>query len=75
VTLPDLSPEEPGTGDRRARLVEAALIALIVLLAGALGATELVQSLRDGSIELATVFYPVIVVATAALAWTRWTGQ
>ena len=73
MTLPDLSPEEPGTGDRD-RLVQGALIGLAVVLAGLLGVTSLVEALREGTVDLATVFYPVLLAALATLAWTRRTG-
>ena len=78
MTLPDLTPEDPEATDaagRRARMVEGALMALIVVLAAGVGAPELVQSVRDGSIDLGTVFYPVMLTAIAALAWTRRAGQ
>jgi len=73
VTLPDLSPEEPGTGQRD-RLLQGGLIVLTVALAGLLGVTSLVEALREGTVDLATVFYPVLLGALAALAWTRRTG-
>jgi hypothetical protein len=73
VTLPELTPEGPDT--RRERLVESALMGLIVLLAAVLGGPLLVDSLREGSIELGTVFYPVVLGAIATLAWSRRTGQ
>ena len=75
MTLPDLTPEEPGTGTRLTRVVESVVIALIVLVAGAVGVPSLVAALRDGSVELATVFYPLILVAVVALAWNRRAGS
>ena len=75
MTVPDLTPEEPETGTRREHVVEHALIVLIVVLAGALALPSLVTALREGSIELATVFYPVMLGAIAVLAWNRRAGQ
>jgi uncharacterized membrane protein len=75
MTLPDLTPEEPGTGTRREKAVEGVIIALIVLVAGSLGLPSLVEALREGSVELATVFYPVMLVAVVALAWNRRAGS
>jgi hypothetical protein len=82
VTLPDLTPEQPETvapapaGDaRRQQLVEGGLIAAILVLAGVLGGPELLQSLREGSVDLGAVYYPVLVVAVATLACTRRSGR
>ena len=71
MTLPDLSPDEPSSRDR---LLQGALIALAVGLAGLLGVLSLVEALREGTVDLATVFYPVLLCALASLAWTRRTG-
>ncbi len=77
MTTPDLTPDEQGTDEagRRARLVEGALITLILLMAGVLGAPALLDSVRNGTIDLGAVFYPVMLGAAVALAWTRRTGQ
>ena len=75
MTLPDLTPEDPETGTRRDHVVERALLGLTVLLAAALALPSLFTALREGSVELATVFYPVMLGAIAVLAWTRRAGQ
>jgi hypothetical protein len=77
VTTPELSPEEPRATlvQRLERMVEATVVALVVLLAALLGLPELVESVREGSVELATVFYPVMLVAFGVLAWTRRAGE
>jgi uncharacterized membrane protein YczE len=68
-----VSVQEPGPrlSARRERLVEAVVLALTVLLAGLLGVGSLVTAVREGTVELATVFYPVLLGAIATLAWTR----
>jgi hypothetical protein len=60
--------------DRRQRALDAALLGLVVLVCGVVGLPEVVASLREGSFELATVFYPVLLVAFAGVAWSRRTG-
>lgn len=74
MTAPEVRPDEPVVIDRRERLVQRALVALVVLVAAAIGLPQLVESVREGTVELATVFYPVLLVAFAVLAWTRRTG-
>ena len=59
----------------RQRLLDALLLGLVVLVCGVVGVPEVVESLRDGSVDLATVFYPVLLVAFAGLAWTRRAGS
>jgi hypothetical protein len=77
VTGPDLVPPEPDTDGSRntARLLEGVLIAVIVVLASYLGTSDLLRTLRDGSVSLTTVVYPLVVLATGAVAWTRRTPQ
>ena len=65
----------PPVRDRRERVVEGLLLGLVVLVCGVVGLPQVVGTLRDGSVELATVFYPVLLVAFAGLAWTRRTGS
>ena len=69
------APEDQRQTPRREKVVEALLLGLVVLVCGVVGLPEVVDTLQEGSIELATVFYPVLLVAFAALAWTRRTGS
>ena len=69
------APDEERTASRAERVVEGVLLALVVLVCGVVGLPQVVETLRDGSIELATVFYPVLLVAFGVLAWTRRTGS
>ena len=59
----------------RERVLEGLLLGLVVLVCGVVGLPQVVETLRDGSVELATVFYPVLLVAFAGLAWSRRTGS
>ena len=68
-----LSPEVPATPEPqepqeqapdRERLLERVLLAMV-------GLPPAVAGLRDGSIELAAVFYPLLLAACAGLAWSR----
>ena len=59
----------------RERVLEGLLLGLVVLVCGVVGLPQVVATLRDGSVELATVFYPVLLVAFAGLAWSRRTGS
>ena len=59
----------------RQRLLDMLLLGLVVLVCGVVGLPQVVDSLREGSVELATVFYPVLLVAFAGLAWSRRTGS
>ena len=74
MSAQDIEPEDRRTS-RGERLVEGLLLALVVGVCGVVGLPQVVATLQDGSIELATVFYPVLLVAFAALAWTRRTGS
>jgi len=62
-------PAPPGRG------TQSALLALVLLVGLVVGVPELVDSARSGSVDLATVFYPVILVSAGLLAWTRRTGS
>ena len=69
------APDEQRETTPRDRVVEGLLTALVVLVCGVIGLPQVVESLRDGTVELATVFYPVLLVAFGVLAWTRRTGS
>jgi hypothetical protein len=78
MTIPELTPEEPETtrtARRLERLVEGSLVALVLVMAAVLGIPQLFEAVRDGDIDLAAVFYPVLLVAFGVLAWTRRDGQ
>ena len=78
MTLPDVTPpedrDEVPAEPRYERAVEAGLVTLVVVLAACLGLPALVEGVREGTVELATVFYPVLLGAFAVLAWSRRTG-
>jgi hypothetical protein len=70
VTTPSTQqPAPPGRG------TQSALLALVLLVGLVVGVPELVASARNGSVDLATVSYPVILVSAGLLAWTRRTGS
>ena len=69
MTGPDLEDRKSGGGFER--VVEGVLIALIVVLATYLGTSDLLRTLSGGSLTLADIFYPLIVLAIGGLAWTR----
>jgi len=79
VTLPDLSPEDRPVATRattrRERLVEGALLALVLVLAAGLSLPELADIVRERSVDLGAVFYPVVLIAFAGLAWSRRSGR
>ena len=75
-----LSPEVPATPEPqepqeqapdRERLLERVLLAMVVVAVAVVGLPPAVAGLRDGSIELAAVFYPLLLAACAGLAWSR----
>jgi hypothetical protein len=61
--------------DRRQPALDCVLLGLVVLVCGVVGVPEVVATLREGSVGLATVFYPVLLLAFAGLAWSRRTGS
>jgi hypothetical protein len=72
-TPPRLDPAPPA--QQAGGPVQRGLLALVVLVALVVGVPELVASARTGSVDLATVFYPVVLVSAGLLAWTRRTGS
>ena len=56
---------EPRRADRE-RVLELVLLGLVVVGVCAFGLPQTVQSLRDGSLDLAAVFYPLLLAAFAA---------
>ena len=71
---PDLPPTPPDQGQdprERERLLELVLLGLVVVGVAVLGLPPAVAGLRDGSLDLAAVFYPLLLAACAGLAWSR----
>ena len=67
-------PQRPTPARTRSQVAEGVLIALTAVLAAVLAVPSLVAAARDGSLDLAAVFYPVLLVAIATLAWGRRSG-
>jgi hypothetical protein len=66
--------EQPTSGRSRQQVLELALLGLVVAAVLVIGLPQVVDSLRAGSVDLATLFYPALAAAFAGLAWSRRTG-
>ena len=64
---------EPKAADRE-RVLELVLLGLVVVGVCVIGLPQTVESIREGSLGLAAVFYPLLLAAFAGLAWSRRTG-
>lgn len=69
------TPQHDERAGRRERMLELVLLGLVVTGLGVLALPPVLESLREGSLELASVFYPVLLAAFAGLAWSRRTGR
>lgn len=71
MSVEDVRRPEPAPSARVERVVEGVAIALIVVVAAVVGLPSLLEMVREGDADLAAVFYPVMLGAVVALAWTR----
>jgi hypothetical protein len=74
---PELPPprEEQGDPRERERVLELVLLGLVVGVVAVLGLPSVVTSLREGNLDLAAVFYPLLLAALTGLAWSRRAGS
>ena len=72
--MPEQQDQQEQQRPDRERVLELVLLGLVVVGVCVVGLPQTVQSLRDGSFDLAAVFYPLLLAAFAGLAWSRRTG-
>ena len=59
----------------RERVLELVLLGVVVVAVAVLGAPAVADAVRSGDVELATLFYPVLLAAFVGLALSRRAGE